>query len=378
MARQRTQVISAGSGSVRYQGNSVVRIDDSESTSWHRCTDEFRVRDGSLSVNHISNSGSVNGRSPPAGIPYRQAAGWVPNYFRNPTGTFISHLPVSGIPGLAESAVHVVNATNPSKPLVDIPVSIAELADLPRIVRDTYGHILKRIVKGAAKENLRYEFAIKPAVGDFIKLLEFKKAHDQQMKLLSKLRQGSVVRKAFIAAGTAESYSGSVITVHSAPSEFICSVTRGWTRTSVQRWGYVSWTPNIPEFNKLIGSEADATFQAKKILLGLTIDASTAWELLPWSWLADWFSNMGDWIASKRSLIPVSAGYPSICTTYRTTVEWIPRPNQWCSNLTSGYQTSLVTKVRDKASASLPSANLPLLTGRQIGILTSLAVSRFR
>lgn len=378
MSRQRTQVLSNGSGTAKYQGNSITRLNESESTSWHRCTDEFHVRDGAFTATHISTSGTVNGRNPPAGVPYREANNWVPTYFRNPTGTFISHLPVPDIPGLAESAVHVVAATNPSAPLVDLPVSILELVELPHLIRETYGHILKRIVKGAAKENLRYEYAIKPAVSDFVKLLEFKKAHDQQMKLLSKLRQGSVIRKAFVASGNAESYSGSVVTVHSAPSELICSVTRGWTRTSVQRWGYVLWTPDLPKFNRLIGSEADAIFQAKRILLGLTVDASTAWELLPWSWLADWFANMGEWISTKRSLIPVTAGYPSICTTSRTTVEWIPRPGQWCSNLTNGYQTTLVTKTRSKASASLPSANLPLLTGRQVGILTSLAVQRFR
>lgn len=374
MSRIRTQIISAGSGSVLYQGSSTTRQNDSESTSWHRCTDEFGVRDGAFAANHVFVKGSVSGRSPPAGLPYRQAQGWVPSYFRNPTGTFVSHLPVPGLPDLAQSAVHVAAATNPSKPLVDIPVSILELGDLPQLVRRFYGHAFQRI----ADLNMRYEFGVKPAVSDFLKLLEFKKAHDQQMKLLSKLRRGVVVRKAFVFAGTAEAYSGQTITVHSSPTEFACSVTKTYTRTSVQRWGYMSWTPDIPRFNTVAGSEADATFLAKRILLGLTLDPSTAWEALPWSWLADWFSNMGDWIASKRSLIPVTGGSPSICTTYRTTVEYIPRPNQWCSALTTGYQASLVTKVRDKASASLPSANLPLLTGRQVGILSSLAALRSR
>lgn len=63
-------------------------------------------------------------------------------------------------------------------------------------------------------------------------------------------------------------------------------------------------------------------FNTKRLIYGLTLNAETAWNLLPWSWMADWFTNIGDNIASMDSgwADHLTAKYAYIMGTRRRTV----------------------------------------------------------
>jgi hypothetical protein len=217
-------------------------------------------------------------------------------------------------------------------------------------------------------------------VSDFMKLLDFKSSVDKASKILSSFGNGPQVRKATVFSGSHQALPGTISVVQSSPSELTMSARHISTTTSVKVWGYVTWTPSIPDFGKsVLGDPESARLLAKRIALGLTLDASVAWELLPWSWLIDWFSNVGDYISSSRSLIPVRPNLPAICTTTRT-VQLFCNTNN-AANIQHGkfqFTRTRITKQRVRASSVYPSADLPLLSGRQVGILLSLAALRSR
>lgn len=378
MPRTRTRVMAAGRGTGLYQGFSTQRLDVSEPQRVDKCVDSLGVHDGAFNTDHVWMTGSVNGRFPPGGTPFREFSNWVPSGLRVTAGVPISHLTIPGLPLITDAAVKALSITNPSRPAVDIPISILELKDLPDLVRDFGRGLLRRIADG----NLRYQFGIKPMLSDLKKLCNFTESIDKQQRILEGFGKGPVIRKATIFTGGTQLQPNTISVVHSSPTELQFSARLTLRTTNVVRWGYVLWTPDVPEFNKSIlgdANRASARRLARDIALGLTVDASTAWELMPWSWLVDWFGNMGDYLASKRSMIPVTPGIPSVCTTWRSMDHWVNTNNAaGIPHGTFSFTRFTVTKRREKASASFPSASWPLLTGRQAGILASLAALRSR
>lgn len=348
----------------------------SEVTYYSTCVDEAMQRNQTFRVDHVSLRG--------AGISHRYLRpsgywldlhNWMPQYFRDPR--FVQHLTVPGEPSLAASAVKVAYATNPSKPYMDLPVSFIELRELPDLVRSFGRGMLKRVADG----NLRYEFGVKPMISDFIKLLDFKKAMDHQVKLINKLQKGGITRTAQIWSGSTESGAGPNEVMHSNPNYLLCYYRREKTITSSRYWGYMTWTPDPVKLDTFQAwDEHRVRLAARQIVFGATIDASVAWELLPWSWLADWFSNVGEWLSANRSLIPVRGNVPSICIERRTQALYVSTGNVY--GLQDGAHSvtaERISKHRLRQSATLPSATYPnLLTGRQSAILGSLATLRVR
>lgn len=377
MSRQRTRSMGVP-GSAEYVPNnsSLAKKIVSNQISRSYITDEFGMHDMPFQVNHVSSSGFVSGAFPPnRKKPYRELVNFMPTYLENMVATSVQHLALPDLPSPAAAAVHVLNATNPSRPTFDLPVSILELRELPDLIRSTG----RTLIKTFAKKDLSYEFGLAPLANDLLNLLKFKESVDKQMDILKGFQNGSVVRKAFVGTASAQTAPGTLVTLESR-TDFFINARLDLKTTTASRWGYVTWTPTIPDFRRYFGNDATMLRQiARKIVAGFTIDYSTAWESIPWTWLIDWFSNIGDYLASKRSLIPVSAGIPSICTTTVTTETYSNRNNAygWLNGQYS-FSKTLITKSRSKTSAALPSAFLPLLTPRQVRILISLAVLKTR
>lgn len=64
-------------------------------------------------------------------------------------------------------------------------------------------------------------------------------------------------------------------------------------KTARLRWFSGAFTYYMPSRGNALDSMFRAAQEAKK-LLGLSLDPSTVWNLSPWSWAVDWFTNAGD------------------------------------------------------------------------------------
>lgn len=374
--RTRTRSLAGPSGHVqRVDG---VKIDSFESViSRSSVTDGFGVRNGVFDVHHLYTENAAASWSAPqgwtGGVYYngRKGVSWIPGALRQPLS--IAHLNDASLPDLPSLATLTLGRTNPSRAKIDLPVSLLELRELPDLLRKAGQSFFAPL----ASANIKWQFGVKPLIGDFISLLEIKRSADNRMKLFKKLQEKPLLRKVALYENVIEApQPWKAETLSSANDMLVNYHVRSW-RTSYKVWGYVTWTPSTKLLESPMDDAALLTL-AKRTVLGLTIDGSTVWEALPWSWLADWYSNFGDWLAANRSLIDVVPSTPRICFTLETRKSYA---NRRTNSIPEGVSTPTVVhtqKARRIVSAAWPTASLPFLTDRQVGILASLAVLKGR
>lgn len=137
-------------------------------------------------------------------------------------------------------------------------------------------------------------------------------------------------------------------------------------------WGFAKWTP-MGSFPK---SASSLRALARKAVLGLTVDGSTAWELLPWSWLIDYGFSIGSYMAAHRNIVPAYCTQLYVCrhTTMVRSVGESVDDNVRCPS----WKTYSEYKTRTPVSFTTPAAHLPFLSGSQMSIIASLGVLKMR
>ena len=127
-------------------------------------------------------------------------------------------------------------------------------------------------------------------------------------------------------------------------------------------------------------------------LLGLRLTPEVVWELTPWSWLIDWFSNTGTIIANVSTLGATNAllNYAYSTLRYRFSCSYnavrpnIPETPYFGMSGFTGYKGQIGfleeydMKIRGSASPFGFSVSTEALTGGQWGILASLGLARSR
>lgn len=306
---------------------------------------------------------------------YKILDGYTFSYFANPTHGLVSHLNV-GTPSDSYLAIELTKKVNPSRTSVNLPTFMFELRELPELVHDTG----KKLIRNLAKRNLRYQFGLLPLLSDVSKLISFTDKVDARTREILSYADGERVRKRSLYENTESVDTGQYITYNSAPGWIVVSGNSISKTTSNKVWGYIRISP-APTFGDWSKDGERVRSAAQRAVGSLYLDPSTLWEAIPWSWLVDWYGNVGDWLQANRNYVPLVWGDPYICETI-TTIETFGITNNNCGipayPLSAPIQVKKVSKRRTKASSSLPSAYLPFLSGKQIGILASLAVLRSR
>lgn len=278
--------------------------------------------------------------------------------------------------------------TNPNRPVVDLPILLFELRDLPRMLQDWGGQIaktrmmvrsrgssvdVKYISRRSASNFLSWEFAIKPFLSDLAKMLDFQAHVDKRVNALKKLGSGATVRSATVwqDVGIPSSTVNQHVTTLSSEFNRVNYV----RRTERKRWVSTKWKPLSP----LPDTDAELRKLAVRLVFGLDISFATLWEAMPWSWLIDWFTNVGDIVNGARNTIPVSHSGTCIMRYSRTHIEILgfTEKDVGCTYVVTPSPSSNEQKVRVLApSVALPEFSLPFLDGRQLSILSALAVSK--
>lgn len=269
--------------------------------------------------------------------------------------------------------------TNISVPIVSVPTFVGELKDIPSLVRDWGGNILRQVAKG----HLSWRWAVQPLLSDLGKLydlssslrkLEFDLSLLSQQKYLRKrttlspgyLLPGPQVDNIIIDSGS----TGSLITA---------------TRTSHRvhsLWGSVKWTAS-PDFKIPLGPNGHDFRLRTSLGLNSQAALATLWELTPWSWFIDWFAGIGTLISATNNAIPMTWG--NICIMRTTTVksEFHVDDGPWSQyfSLSGEFTESHVRKERWPSVPVVPfiPSYLPLFDSGKWSILASLqALKWFR
>lgn len=320
------------------------------------------------------------------GWDYRPTAGSAVLFENYPCipGSWFRHEVAKTAPPSDNSALaNALARSNPNRPNVDVPVFLFELREIPGLIKDWGNDLLKsrdlivsrkvdlrKVPRVVGKKYLEYQFGVMPFIKDVMGMLNFQANVQKKLNALDDMQHGVLRRKTTVWTDSSVSgwYNYYVTALYREATKF-----RFKMETSRHRWVSTRWTTDMP----LPSNDQDRYLLATRLAYGLDISLSTLWEAMPWSWLIDWFSNIGDLVASGRNTIPVSHGGSCIMETTSTGV------SEWEFTYTPAGHTDtvrplpgvLVNKTRVAAPLfSIPEFNLPFLTGSQLSILSALTV----
>jgi len=149
-------------------------------------------------------------------------------------------------------------------------------------------------------------------------------------------------------------------------------------KTTLRRWFSGAFTYHIPNDT---GLEVFKHASTADRLLGIELDPETLWNLTPWSWAIDWFSDVGDLVKNVTSWssdgLVVKYGYVMEHSIVRDTY-YFSGPTGYITKEARPEIVVLVTetKLRRKATPFGFGFNFSSLTGRQKAIIAALGITR--
>lgn len=192
----------------------------------------------------------------------------------------------------ADWGAEAFSKMKPTAPTFSGLNSIYELKDLP-------GMLQQKMVSGNLKNMSNYwlalQFGWKPLLNDIRKLINFQQEAQRKMEFLLRNNGGLVRRRIVLFDAVSDEVEttgdawglmnpGFVTQFYSGSPSY---KTRAFTRDSV--WGSAAfrfWLPSSPQ--GVVYKSA-----LRRALFGLTPSPSVIYNMIPWSWLVDWFSNTG-------------------------------------------------------------------------------------
>lgn len=307
---------------------------------------------------------------------------WVPEILRS--GFNISHLATGT--SLLDSyyATQIAARTNPSRPYVDLPREIAELRDLAQFFktgsqdRNFLPGLDRRTPGEFGRGYLGYQFGVAP-IGRFIASLAT--AHDAITKRASEIRRlvaTGINRTMTLDFGSASSREYRYIdTAHSTCGGYFDTTTIEEVRAHI-RWGLY---PSALEGVTSPGAR-DAQIQqwARDAVYGRTIDASTLYQLHPYTWLIDWGVSMGDYFRATRNIVPALIKEIAVMR-HRKTVSSYPGetfdPGGGAKNISiAPIRMTRESKMRRFSFISPLNVHIPFIDKGRAQIIASLAAAR--
>jgi hypothetical protein len=222
------------------------------------------------------------------------------------------YLPLSLSTQLTAEGTKALNEMRPTAPVSGLGVTIGELREgVPAIVGR---HLLKSLLsdhkrqrsllKEGSDEYLNWEFGWKPLVAD---LYDAARAVKRSEKIVAQLYRdsGRDVRRRFgfpVSKETTVEQFGNRYPF--LPGHGYLSGAPGTLHVTTENLRTV-WVSGmcryyIPPADDLRGKMLHHTAVANK-LLGVRPDPELLWELAPWSWLADWVTDMGSLVGNLTS-----------------------------------------------------------------------------
>lgn len=277
--------------------------------------------------------------------------------------------------------------TYPTAPNVALSQTIAELKreGLPSIAGTQIASMKGGAARAIGGEYLNLAFGWTPLISDLDKLLKSVVSASKTIQQM-KRDSGRVVRRKynFPAVRTlvrSDISSAQSISLPDAGSplgtlfgELIVEEV-----VTTNMWFSGAYTYYLDPGDNLVG-QAMMYEQLASKLLGLRLTPSTLWELTPWSWLADWYTNVGKNLAVASAFqsdgLVLKYGY----LMRKVTAERIYTYTRSSGSHASPYRSQLVLKTTSKERVkSTPygfGLNVDQFTDRQWAIVGALGLTK--
>lgn len=201
------------------------------------------------------------------------------------------------------------NRFKPGKPAMQLGVFFGELKDMPRMLADLRSKCKAlRSLRGnsswkrfkASNEFLSYQMAWKPFVSDLYRMTQ--EFFDWRSRLAKLQRESNkwIRKSGTITEGTPEisnreegSSFGAIMPGLSWPYVTGPHDWESYVSVTQKIWFVGSFKYYVPK----IETRGDM-FKAVCRLYGVTLTPDLVWNLTPWSWLIDWFTNAGSVVSN--------------------------------------------------------------------------------
>jgi hypothetical protein len=301
--------------------------------------------------------------------------------------------------------------TRPGNPIASLGQFLIELRDLPvapgkalyknlRVrtlnvpIRRLPGVLLQQLsgFRALGGEYLNVVFGWKPFVSDLRKMYNLWQVLDKRMAQIRRENGRYIRRRATLFEDTSTSQTTIPKTASGVTSELFWGggLATKTVTTKTKIWYSASYRYYIPDTSE--GSLWD--LRAKAALFGALPTPELLWEVLPWSWLIDWFANFGD-VVSNFSPNAVD----NLTQRYAFTMKHVVEETEWKfsgsvppssaifgsspSYSWSGLNFNLTSKQRKETKIRLGGGNpfgmgvqFNSLSSGQLAILGALGISR--
>lgn len=266
---------------------------------------------------------------------------------------------------LESAAVHRVQDV---EPLVDIPLAIGELKDFPKLLQQAAKGLRKQL---SGDGHLAYHFGIKPMVSDILALLNLQKSiadriRRHRRKFTTKRGRGKLSKPYYLIS------SGAGDSTQNVGYSYFVTVLQSTKIVLNEGWYTARLEPQVA-LPELLEQQADFAYQTG---LAGSQGFTTLYNLVPWSWLIDYFSNLGDAISYGSNMVPykvLSVCLMAQCKIRRTAVI---ANRSGAISFTPGW---VVENVKRRKVVTNPSGKFvvePLLSSGQVANLVALASSK--
>lgn len=279
------------------------------------------------------------------------------------------------LPSFNARAIRVINGSNPSRASVDLGVTLAELREAPGLVaRAGYQRFREQAsnpsIQQGGSDYLAWQFGWAPLIRDIVSCFQVVDHVNNRVRELDRLASnGGLRRKVQLDDDYRESDPRVVFLESSMGDVFLGEL----ISTSRRRtWGTCNWVPSAPSPFR----GGDPLMRARRAVYGAHADATTLWNTIPWSWMVDWFGNLGDFIKTTRNTVGAERSGP-VCLMTETTHRDIYTRTSGPSTVTGGGgMVETVVKNRLVVPWVLPEFQMPFVSPGRLSILGSLAASR--
>lgn len=311
----------------------------------------------------------------------------------------------------------ILSKANPSAPDVSLATTLLELKDIPSLMRSWYGLLSRRprsFIEGnwknfwwtkrgdlqyrgylppqwalilartpeiIASGHLTWRWAVAPFIRDMRKLLDLQFLVARRVAELRRLFTGKTLkRRVQLGRNASISHVGNQI-LHS--EGLVIKGTR--TVNYLERvWGTVKYKALYKLNVEALHNEDTLRQKAYNLVTGITTHEAlaTAWELMPWSWLVDWFLQIGTVISATNNSLDLV--HSDCClmrhTSSETTISIDKAASETWAIPNRDYLESYERKERFVVAPVLPFAPtyLPIFSRKAELILGSLLISRVR
>lgn len=232
--------------------------------------------------------------------------------------------------------------------------------------------LLKKLSARAMTEGyLAYSFGWKPLVSDLSTLWNITQKVEERDRYLRKLEHGTYLRRKLGGGVVQQSKTSNGYEVPASDGGYILQAD-----VEILEKQKAWFTANA----KLLSPPLPASDRHRTLMneaLGLNVSPGTLWNMIPWSWLIDYFANFSDFMSAQRGNYIISI--PSMCVMVRSDVSSKLSNVRVRSGFTVTGGDLLKTTVKQRTVVYQPVPWLtldPILSGTQMLNLGALITAK--